>query len=94
MISSRTKHESFNSFGSHAHLLAGLPISLFYLWNEHILSSLFGFPIWKGIVDPRPEYSEDSSDQTKICNYRQSCFFFFNPKIPLTLYIGRQFRIG
>lgn len=45
MISSRTKHESFDSFGSHAQLLIMLweiPIS-FFLCNEPIFSSLFIF---------------------------------------------------
>ena len=33
------------------------------------------------ITNPRPEYSEDSSDKTKIYNCQQSCFFFSsNPK--------------
>jgi len=41
MISSQTKHESFNSFGSHAQLLyflsMGIPV-LFFECNEPILS--------------------------------------------------------
>lgn len=41
MISSRTKHESFDSFGSHTQLLIGnFPI---FLCNEPILSSIFIF---------------------------------------------------
>jgi len=41
-IPSRTKHESFDSFGSHAQSLQlriGIPIS--FLCNEPVLSSLF-----------------------------------------------------
>ena len=87
MISSRTKHESFDSFGSHTQLLMGNFPIFFFLFNEPILSSLFIFQkILKNIeidyyTNTRPEYSEDSSDQTNNC--QQSCFFFFfssNPK--------------
>lgn len=48
------------------------------------------YKISKWIIDPRPDPSEDSSDQTKICNSRQSCFFFLNPTNAsfLTLSIG------
>jgi hypothetical protein len=42
MISSRTKHESFDSFGSHTQLLMG-NFPIFFLCNEPILSSLFIF---------------------------------------------------
>ena len=46
------------------------------------------------ITNPRPEYSEDSSDQTKIYNCQQSCFFFLQiQRILLTLYIGHRFSI-
>ena len=38
MISSRTKHESFDSFGSHAQLLMGTS-HIFFLCNEPIFSS-------------------------------------------------------
>lgn len=44
MISSRTKHESFDSFGSHAQSLNLWQITLsFFLCNEPILSSLVIF---------------------------------------------------
>jgi len=74
MISSRTKHESFDSFGSHAQLLMGTS-HIFFLCNEPIFSSLFIFKkeISKLLTNRRPEYSEDSSDQTNNC--QQSCFF-------------------
>jgi hypothetical protein len=42
MISSQTKHESFNSFGSHAQLFMNIPI-FFFESNEPILSFLFIF---------------------------------------------------
>lgn len=93
MISSRTKHESFDSFGSHAQLLMGTS-HIFFLCNEPIFSSLFIFKkeISKLLTNRRPEYSEDSSDQTNNC--QQSCFFFFLiQRILITLYIGHRFRI-
>lgn len=43
MISSRTKQESFDSFGSHAQLLIGHSYIAFFFCNELILSFLFGF---------------------------------------------------
>lgn len=56
-ISSRTKHESFDSFGSHAQFFIlyfmGIPVSFF---NVMSLSSLFLF-VFKHIkTDTRPEY--------------------------------------
>lgn len=81
MISSQTKHESFNSFGSHTQLLIGQ----FFLSFLMSLSSLificiqiFIWKILKLITNTRPEFLEDSSDQTNIC--QQSCFFSSNPK--------------
>lgn len=70
MIPSRTKHESFDSFGSHAQLLMeNLHIFFILIFNVMSLSSLLCSysKIWisKLITNPRPEYSEDSSDQTK-----------------------------
>ena len=41
IIPSRTEHESFDSFGSHAQLLRVNSHSFFYECNEPILSSLF-----------------------------------------------------
>lgn len=41
IIPSRTKHESFDSFGSHAQLLRVNSHIFFYECNEPILSSLF-----------------------------------------------------
>lgn len=62
MIPSRTKLESFNSFGSHVQLLQLFleNFHIFFEYNEPILSSLFIFQ-----KKYRPEYSEDSSDQPK-----------------------------
>lgn len=77
-IPSRTKHESFDSFGSRAQLLQLFMRNshIFFEYNEPILPSLFIFKkISKLITNPRPEYSEDSSDQTNNC--QQRCFFFF-----------------
>ena len=79
MISSRTKHESFDSFGSPPNYL--WEISLFFLCNEPILSSIisiFQIFIFKTIINLRPEYSEDSSDQTNI--YVSKVVFSSNPK--------------
>lgn len=80
-IPSRTKHEAFKSFGSRAQLLQLFMRNshFFFEYNEPILSSLFIFHIQKKIskriINPRPEYSEDSSEQTNNC--QQRCFFFF-----------------
>ena len=64
MIPSRTKHESFDSFGSHAQLLKLNSHIFFYECNEPIFSSLFIFQ--KDIeTNVRPKYSEDSSDKIK-----------------------------
>lgn len=87
MIPSRTKHESFDSFGSHAQC----KFPYFYCYcNEPILYYLFIFQneikISKGITNPRSKYSEDSSDQTKICNCQQSCLLFLIQEVFLTLY--------
>lgn len=66
MIPSRTKHESFDSFGSHAqYKFPYLDCSC----TEPILYSFVIFQneikISKEITNPRSKYSEDSSDQTK-----------------------------
>lgn len=107
MIPSRTKHESFDSFGSHAHLFQSF---INYLWafNSHIFhvmslsSPAFFYSISiqyiflsKKITNPRPKYLEDSSDQWKIYNCQQRCFFFFLQiqRILITLYVGYQFCI-
>jgi len=42
IISSRTKHESFDSFGSHAQSLNLWQIPLSFFFNEPILSSMVG----------------------------------------------------
>lgn len=53
-----------------------------FIVNVMSLSSLVIFQneikISNGITNPRPKYSEDSSDQTKqkICNCQQSCLLF------------------
>lgn len=71
MIPSRTKLESFNSFGSHVQLLQLFMANfhIFFECNEPILSSLFIFQKKVSLIKKkkkkRPEYSEDSSDQTK-----------------------------
>lgn len=45
-------------------------------------------------TNPRQKYSEDSSDQKKIDNCQQSCFFFLEiQRILITLYVGYQFCI-
>lgn len=54
-----------------------------FLCNEPILSSLFKV---KTITNIRLEYSEDSFDQTNIC--QQSCFFIQIQRLLLNLYIG------
>lgn len=49
----------------------------------------------KMIINPRPEYLEDSSKQTNSC--QQYCFFFIFfqiQRIFLNLYVGHQFSIG
>jgi hypothetical protein len=99
-IPSRTKHEAFKSFGSRAQLLQLFMRNshFFFEYNEPILSSLFIFHIQKKIskriINPRPEYSEDSSEQTNNC--QQRCFFFFFQiqRIFLNLYVGHRFSIG
>jgi len=55
----------------------------FFLCNESILSSLFKV---KPITNIKPEYSEDSFDQTNIC--QQNCFFIQIQKFIFNLYIG------
>ena len=84
-IPSRTKHEAFKSFGSRAQLLQLFMRNSHFFLNIMNLSSLlysyfiFKKKISKRIINPRPEYSEDSSEQTNNC--QQRCFFFFsNPK--------------
>lgn len=54
-----------------------------FLCNEPILSSIFKV---KSIINIRPEYSEDSFDQTNIC--QQSCFFIQIQRLIFNLYIG------
>lgn len=70
MIPSRTKHESFDSFGSHAQLFLIywelIPIYIFFsnVMSLPSPSLLYSYSnISKLITNPRPEYSEDSSDQ-------------------------------
>lgn len=69
MISSQTKHESFDSFGSPAQLFMNIPI-FFFESNEPILSFLF---IFKHIIELLKDHNiriyiseKDSSDQRKI----------------------------
>lgn len=68
MIPSRTKLESFNSFGSHAQLLQLFMANfhIFFECNEPVLSSLLIFDK-KMETDhkSRLEYLEDSSDPNK-----------------------------
>ena len=101
IIPSRTKHEFFDSFGSHTQLLQlliyGGDSHIFFFYVMSLSSSYLLYSYYKMsrlINNPRPEYSEDSSDQTKIDNCQQSCFFFLQiQRILLTLYIGHRFSI-
>lgn len=66
IISSRTKHESFDSFGSHAqlfHLFMGIPVVYIFSCNEPVLSFVCIFNDIE--THTIPEYLENSSDQTK-----------------------------
>lgn len=70
MIPSRTKHESFDSFGSHAQLFLIywelIPIFFSNVMSLPSRSLLYSYSkISKLITNPRPEYSEDSSDQNR-----------------------------
>lgn len=90
MIPSRTKLESFDSFGSHAQLLPFFMVNfhIFFECNEPILyffcsysnkigneSIIQGRNIWRTLLTKQ-----------KICNCQQNCFFFSNKKF-LILYI-------
>lgn len=74
IISSRTKHESFDSFGSHAQLfyLMGIPIS----FNVMSLSSLFcSYSKISKLKDQNIRRTLPTKE--KIYNCQQSCFFLF-----------------
>lgn len=98
MIPSRTKLESFDSFGSHAHrnskwdgkfLISG------FEWNEPILSSLLIFQTkLKQITHPRSKDSEDSSDKKKYVIVSKVVLVFLKiQKRFITLYTGHRFSI-
>jgi hypothetical protein len=66
IIPSRTKHESFDSFGSHAQLFRVNSHSFFM--NVMSLSSSYHSPEnekKKNESNPKPKYLEDSSDKIK-----------------------------
>lgn len=65
IIPSRTKHESFDSFGSHAQLLRVNSHIFFYECNEPILFPLYSYLNKKTESNAKPKDSEDSSDKIK-----------------------------
>lgn len=72
MIPSRTKHEFFDSFGSHTQLLqlfkygGKFPYLFFNVMSLSSPALLYSYSkMSRLITNPRPEYLEDSSDQTK-----------------------------
>lgn len=92
MISSRTKHESFDSFGSHAQLLMGTS-HIFFLCNEPIFSSLFIFKKRYRNLLLIQDQNIRKTLLTKQIIVSKVVSFFQIQRILITLYIGHQFRI-
>lgn len=86
MIPSRTKHESFDSFGSHAQ--CKFP----YLVNVMSLSSiLLSYSKMKSKYQKESLIQDQNIRRTlltkqKICNCQQSCLLFLIQEVFLTLY--------
>lgn len=92
MISSRTKHESFDSFGSHAQLLMGTS-HIFFFCNEPIFSSLFIFKKKYRNLLLIQDQNIRKTLLTKQIIVSKVVFFFQIQRILITLYIGHRFRI-
>lgn len=87
-IPSRTKHESFNSFGSHTQLLMRIPISFF---NVMSLSSLFLLKLKNGSL-----IEKNNIRRTLLTNQiivSKVVFFIKIQRITFTLCIGHQFSV-
>lgn len=85
MIPSRTKHESFDSFGSHAQ--CKFPY-LYCYCNEPILYSLviYSTKYQKESLIQDQNIRRTLLTKQKICNCQQSCLLFLIQEVFLTLY--------
>lgn len=91
MISSRTKHESFDSFGSHAQLLMGTSHIFFYVMNLSSLLYSYSKKEYRNFL-----LIEDQNIRKTLLTKQiivSKVVFFLIQRILITLYIGHRFRI-
>lgn len=82
IIPSRTKHESFDSFGSHAQLLQSFTVKfhiVFFECNEPILSIHIQKEKYpnRSLIQDQNNIRRTLLTKQKIWNCQQGCLFFF-----------------